>query len=390
MFAPFRRKSIPWVLGLVLLAVSIVAANQFVLQAQTPPGSTATPAPRVNAIPPSSGITVKGVVDTPEGIHRVDAPAVASASLTVKAVLVKDGDAVQIGTPLIQFDDTFFREKVNQAAAGVEEAKWQATIAQAQRDNHPKLIDAKKNALDATRTELKFAEDGYKIAREVFENFLKTEKYIENGVARPLNDFEKDKRRRENLELLKQEGLIELLKKKVQNEADELERLKTLPADAELGRAQANVALREAQKKEAEQMRDSCLVRASVEGIIEQVNANAGMTFGPATRSPAMLIIPSGPRVVRAEVEAEFAFKIANTKGQPVTIYDDHNFDITYPGVVERISPAFLPRRGSQDTFTVGPANRVLEVLIRVTDAAPKGKPPLLPGLPVRVGFTTK
>jgi|GEM_PF-3282007 len=378
------RKALPWILGIATLAISLAVATQLLQSAETQPPGKAT---NTAALAPISGITVKGIVDTPEGILRIDAPAVPVPTLTVKEVLVREGAHVKLGTPLIQFDDLPFREKVKQAEASVEEAKWLAAIAKAQSDDHPKKLVQQERALRVARTELGIAEDGYKRASEIFDKYLSTEKIFKNEMDRELLPAEKDIRRRENLDLLKLEGNIKLLKEKVEKEELELVRLKSYSPQFELGRAQSNVALRESLKRDAENLVEACLLTAKTEGIVEQVSANVGMTFGPGTRAPALLIVPSGSRVVRAEVEAEFAFKIADQLGKDVIVYDDHNFDITYPGVVERISLALLPRRGLFDALSVGPSHKVLEVLVRVKDPTPAGKPPLLPGLPVRVGF---
>ena len=102
---------------------------------------------------------------------------------------------------------------------------------------------------------------------------------------------------------------------------------------------------------------------------------------------PSIIVIPSGPRLVRAEVVPEFAHKMAGAEGRKVIIYDNDNFNLKYEGTVERISEAFLTRRfGSQDMMALN-ANRVLECTIRITDPAPPGMAPLHVGQPVRVSF---
>jgi hypothetical protein len=110
------------------------------------------------------------------------------------------------------------------------------------------------------------------------------------------------------------------------------------------------------------------------------------MTYGPSSRSPVLILVPAGKRVVRAEVQAEFAYKMAGAEGKKVTVYDDTNFALTYPGTVRWVATAFLPKRSSDALLSVNPS-RVLEVLIDVADPAPAGKAPLRVGQPVRVAF---
>jgi hypothetical protein len=139
---------------------------------------------------------------------------------------------------------------------------------------------------------------------------------------------------------------------------------------------------------EAEAAVDAYLIKAK-DGppcTVEQITAAAGVTYGPGTRTPLLWLIPTGGRVVRAEVEAEFAAHVAGTVGKKVTIYDHNNFALTYEGVVERISTGFLPKRYAGESLTMN-ASRVLECVVRVADPAPAGKPPLRVGQPVRVAF---
>jgi len=70
------------------------------------------------------------------------------------------------------------------------------------------------------------------------------------------------------------------------------------------------------------------------------------------TRVAALWLIPAGPRVVRAEVEAEFARRVGpDIQGKTVTIYDHTDAGLTYTGTVRRPGTMFLPRRGNTDSF---------------------------------------
>jgi hypothetical protein len=100
-----------------------------------------------------------------------------------------------------------------------------------------------------------------------------------------------------------------------------------------------------------------------------------------------MILIPAGPRVVRAEVEAEFAHRVGQDKlGKTVTIYDHTDPNVVYKGVVKRIGTTFLPKRNYEGGL-VPNETKVLEALIEVTDPNPRGMPPLRVGQKVRVNF---
>ena len=106
-----------------------------------------------------------------------------------------------------------------------------------------------------------------------------------------------------------------------------------------------------------------------------------------ATRTPALWLVPAGPRVVRAEVEAEFAHRIGPDRiGREVTITDHTDTNLAYKGVVRRISNTFLLKRANAENFLNGDT-RVIEVVVEVKGSVSKDNPPLRVGQRVRVNL---
>lgn len=375
-----RWKTLPWVLGVALLAVSLVAAR---LNTDSPThGAGVQPAPTTTA--PVGGMTTLGLVDTPTGVLSLTPPGVVGMpALTVKKVHVKEGATVNAGDLLVEFDDSAFADKVKQAENALLAAQWTADKAVKQRDDHKLLIEKQDLAVKKAEAELRLATDTRDRISEALE---KTFTLKLPGQDRLPNEEEKAQRRRENLDLLKAEGAIELFTIARDNAKLDRKRLDNLPAEAEMQEANAQVAVRQAQVAEAKAVIDSFKLKAQVAGTVEQIAVAEGMTAGPATRTPLLYLIPNGPRVVRAEVEAEFAHKIDAFLGKTVTIRAGHNFNDTYTGVARRVNGAFLPKRFGGDALAM-PAARALECTIDITDPAPAGKPPLRPGQPVRVEF---
>jgi hypothetical protein len=199
-----------------------------------------------------------------------------------------------------------------------------------------------------------------------------------------LTESEKAQRRRENTELNIGRAKVNSLKSLADDEGKKLNVLRLTPIAVEMAAAAAQVAGLSAKVDEAKQAISMCLLKAgNVGGIVEQITAAPAVTFGPASRGPVLILVPTGPRVVRAEAEAEFAFKIADKIGKQVTICDSNNFALTYTGTIRRISTAYLPRRSATE-FQLNPP-KTLELLIDVTDPAPPNKPSLKVGQPVRV-----
>ena len=376
-----RRKGLPWIVALCLLALSLVAANRLLHTQEggggAPPKKDAKSAPA--AMPSVHGLTVLGTVDAPVGIARVDAPAFPAASgATVTAVLVHEGQEVKVGDLLLQFDDSAFAPKLAQAEAALQGAQWDADKARIQKESLQQAIDLQKLAIRKAERDLHYAEEGYARGREMFEALLAADKMR--------TEEEKDRQRRHNLELLKAEQQAEDAKFAVDRAKKELAVLQAKPVEADVQLAAAKIKGAQGAIAEAKSLIDMAKVKARTPGIVERLSAQAGMTFGPATRAPALYLVPTGARIVRAEIEAEFAHKINDRLGKSVTICDSHNFTHTYEGRVTRIGTSYLPKRGSADSFAVNPT-QVLECEIEVLDPTPAGKPPLRVGQPVRVVF---
>ena len=379
-----RWKAMPWVLGVCLLAFSFVAANRL-LHTQEGNNGAGPDVPKKDAKaapsgpPNAQGLTVLGTVDAPQGVGRVDAPSFPAISgATVIAGYVVPGQEVKVGDPLLKFDDSLFLAKLDQAEAALNAAKWDAEKAKVQKDMLPKAIDLQKLAVKKAESDLYFAKEAYDRAREAFDAILATDQMR--------SDVEKDRARRNNLELLKGEQLTASAKLVVEKEQNELALLQSKPVDADVQLAAAKIAGATAAVAEAKAVIELATVKARSAGVVERVIAHPGRTFGPATREPALYIVPGGVRIVRAEVEAEFAHKVHDKVGRTVTICDSHNFNQTYEGRVTRIATSYFPNRGSGDVLAVNPS-QVLECEIEVLDPTPAGKPPLRMGQKVRVAF---
>lgn len=374
-----RWKTLPWVLGVALLAVSLVAARLNTEPTSHGGGPAAQP-----TTAPVGGMTVIGTVGTLPDVLALNAPGVLGMpAVTVKKVHVKEGATVAVGDVLVEFDDAAFAPKIAQAEHLLTVAQWQADEATKKRDDHKLLVEKADLAVKKAETELRLATEARDRISEALE---KTFTLKLPGMDRPPNEEEKVQRRRENLDLLKAEGAIELARIAVDNAKIDRKRLDNDPVEAEVQQANAQVAIRQAQVGEAKAVVESFKLKAQMAGTVEQITVAEGMTLGPATRTPVMYLIPNGPRVVRAEVEAEFAHKIDAFVGKPVTIRAGDKFNDTYAGVARRASGAFLPKRFGGDSLVNSPP-RSLECTIDVTDPAPPGKPPLRPGQPVRVEF---
>ncbi len=386
MSAANRWRAVPWVFGVCLAAASLVGANRL-LHPTDPvsPGGGDGGKPVKPSAPLGGGIVVLGTVDSsPPPVH-IGPPAVAALT-RVKKVLVREGQEVKPGEPLVQFDDDIYRAKLDQAKAELAAAGLDVRQAEIAKQNHEVQLKRLVAAFEIASAQLKLAEDNLKVYRDNQEEVLAKLKDFSTG--QPISEQEKEKRRNEDPELRKLRGMVNEARGKANDVQFQLEALKLEPVGLKLQQAQAKVDRLKATVQEAEAAVNDCLVKAprDVGGVVEQLRAAEGVTYGPSTREPVLILVPAGKRIVRAEVQAEFAYKVAGWEGKKVTVYDDTNFALTYEGTVRRVATSFLPKRGADVALTVSPT-KILEVVIDVADPAPAGKPPLRVGQPVRVAF---
>ena len=381
-------RSFPWLIGLAVAVASLLGANRLLhpTDAKSPAGGDDGPAkhaPTAGSPALPGGTVVLGTVHSDPPPVQVGPPNVA-ALVTVEKVHVADGQDVKVGDPLVQFDDKAARAKLAQAQAELSAAHDDRERAEVQRKVQALNVERQKAAIKAAEADHQTASDILNVGRRQFEDVLAVEKNFSTG--QPLTEAEKQRKRDDNLELRKGMASVATLAARVEDEKRKLAVLELNPVEVDYRLAQRKVERLQATVDEAQAAVDGLLVKAKIAGVVEQVAAAPGVTFGPSARAPLLWLVPAGPRVVRAEVEAEFAYKISDKLGKPVVVYDHNNFALTYPGTVKRIGTTYLSKRSATDALTVNPS-KVLECLIEVTDPAPAGKPPLRVGQPVRVSF---
>ncbi len=361
------------VVGLLLLVGSIVGARN--LTGSGGPEAKAKggdPAPRA-----TGGPIVLGLVDTDPPPVPYGLPPILQSGTVVK-VFVKDGDEVKAGQELYAFDDTIPKAKLESAKAAVEYARTKVGEA-------AQLVEQHKAAL-------KLADVGISAAKRKVEIAYRTLYFVDKELEKSYKALGHAKEMWPELKL----SSLDLVKATAdhnvaqsEQEVAEAKKKQLEATDPDVKKKEADAAVKQAEavQKEAEAAVKLCVVWAKMPGVVEQVSIGAGSTMGVSTRAPALWLIPTGARVVRAEVEAEFAHRVSPAlEGKTVTIYDHTDAKLTYSGIVKRVPPTFMLKRASTDSF-LGGDTRVIEVLVEVPDHAPANKPPLRVGQRVRVNL---
>jgi multidrug resistance efflux pump len=344
-------------------------------------GSGPADAPKTAAPPAggkaAGGPVVLGTVDSDPPPVSYGLPPVLPSG-TVAEVFVRDGQEVKAGEKLYAFDTTVPTRKLEKAAANVAFFKAKVDEATEGVKRHAGEITVMKQALKAANDKRDRSAAYHEL---VLANLRENRR--QNNPNQTDAEFQALLNRNTDLYNANLQYTVAL------NEAATLQAklgvLEAADPQVVVREAKAAVEVAEAERREAQSVIDLCTVVARRAGTVEQVKVSEGSTLGVSSRDPALWLIPAGPRVVRAEVEADFAHRVGDDiKGREVTIADHTDPKLTYRGKVLRPGNTFLPKRGEA---LVPSDTRVLEVLVEVLDPAPAGRPPLRIGQRVRVNL---
>jgi multidrug resistance efflux pump len=280
----------------------------------------------------------------------------------VVKVLVKAGDEVKKGQPLLELDVELLRLKVDEAEKAIVVAKTEKEKAEAMVKAFEPQLNAAKKEWEAKQQELIGKEFALKETRRLF-NLMGTKTKAE------LDEAEAAFKAAElNLEAarVKWQGLSDV--------GAPHYLVKT--AEATIGRLENT-------KQQAEVVLRQYSCTAPEDGRILRSNVTEGLTFGPQTRNPAFWFLKKGPLIVRAEISQEFANRVKH--GAAAKIEDEADRSQTWKGKVIKVGDDFLPKRNTGATVELLAVSdeRVLECLISIDVA--KGETPPKYGQKVRV-----
>lgn len=323
------------------------------------------------------GPVVLGTVDSdPPPIDYRLPPVLQSG--TVAAVFVKNGAEVEAGAKLYAFDTRIQREQLAEARAAVKVAETRVDEAKEVAKQHASKIETTEQAVEIADRKVKMEAQRHSVVKAQKEEGYRLNSTppaqwpdklaIDPDVLKAAIDWNT--------------AVSELGLRRV-----ELAALKAADPNVAVRLAEAGVEVARAKRDTAQAAIDLCMVTAKVAGTVERVTVSPGSTVGVGTRDPALWLIPGGPRIVRAEVEADFAHRVGpDLRDKEVTVYDNSDPKLTYKGMVRRIGGTFLPKRtGGDNMFNTD--TRALEVEVEVPAAPPAGQPPLRVGQRVRVSL---
>jgi multidrug resistance efflux pump len=302
--------------------------------------------------PAEPALVCFGYVDGPAGVTAL-APLVAGR---VTRVEVQENEAVKAGSVLIRLDDRLAQFRFRQVEASLTAAREQ--LAQARklpRQQQIKLAQ-QRAAIEAVKYRIQAAQAV--LARKRRQAETEVGSRAEADVA---------------------EILLHELESLFQVETGKLSELELNDPDAGVRQAQAEVDAKEAQLNEARTAVEEYALKAPADGTVLRVLVGPGDVVGAQPKQPAVIFCPGGRRIVRAEVEQEFARSLAI--GQAASIRDDSNGEGSWAGYVVRISDWYTQRRSVMPEPLQYNDARTLECIIELN----AGQPPLRIGQRVRV-----
>jgi len=293
-----------------------------------------------------------GYVDGEHGVAALDSLRPAR----VEAVLVKENDTVAAGTVLVRLENRLARGRLEEARAALDIARLAVEQVQRRPEEHRLRLAQQNATLKAAQKRLAAARQRSNYRRKLFETNLEAPEPSAEAAAH-----------------------VAELEALCQAELDRLNELKLVDPSLERKRTEVEVRVQEARVQQAEAELHELTLTAPQAGRILRILVRPGDLVGGPTHKPVVYFCPDGPRLVRVEVEQEFAGLLR--PGQDAEIRDDAANEATWHGRVRRVADWFGPQRVVLDEPRPEREIRTVECVIEVQT----GDAPLRIGQRVRV-----
>jgi len=338
-------------LGVVVLMASGIVVGLTInplSQSQTPPPSGA------NAQRIDQHAVAVAYVDVQGGVRSLSP----TMSGRVRALPVPEGKEVPEGTVLLQLDDDQPRNELAQAQLALDASQEKLLEALKLEDRRTRQIEGQEAVIQAALAKEEAAQEQSKRAERLFQEKLK------GGEE----------------ELKTARALVKEAAASVKGERIKLDQVRSMSAVGAIRMAEDDVVSKQRLIEKAQLAIDECQVKAPCRGMILRQIINVGELLGPMSKGPALQFCPSGDRIIRAEVEQEYASRVR--KGQKAVVQDESTGAGKWTGTVIGISPWYTQRRDIRIEPMQFNDVRTLEVIIRLDD---EGTSPLRINQRVRV-----
>jgi multidrug resistance efflux pump len=334
--------------GLVLLGIGVGAGSVFT----SLPGSEAPPGEGATAPAATEAVVCFGHGDVEHGIRAL-APLQPGRVVDVP---VHESQRVEKGDVLVRLNDRDARLRVSEAQVALEFAEKQLSEARPLPQQHKAKIQQQQAAVDA-------AAHRVTAARRLLDR--KRGLYKANQLSA------------EDVAIA--EESVKEAEAMGRAEAERLTELKLHDPQISVQKAEAQVRLARVRLQQAERVLEECTLMAPTAGTVQRILVGAGDLVGTDPRHPAVHFCPNEPRLVRAQVEQEFARRV--WEGQRARIRDQSDPSLVWTGKVSRVADGYTQRRPLLDDPSQPSDVRTVECLVTLDP----GQPTLRIGQRVRV-----
>jgi multidrug resistance efflux pump len=348
-FAMSHPRRVVWLLGLGLLVGTAAGAGWILNHSSAEGGAPDRSADRAG----ETGVVCLGFVDVEPGVTSL----LPLRPGTVREVANEGTHVDKPGAVLLQLDDRLAQADLKQAEAALRESKVQEKLAVIAAKQYDEKLKQAKDAVAAGEQEIERAKQESARAAELIKV---------HGVS----DAQK---KIADIMVKKAEALLEVARAK-QREA------KLFEPQLEVDRAAAAVAEKTALVEKARLSLEDYQVRAPSAGTVLRALASVGEVVSPGPHGPALEFLPDKKRIIRVEVQQEFAAKVK--AGQEAVVEDDSTSSKRWQGKVTRVSDWYTRRRHVIHEPFQSNDVRTVECIVEVTEPV---SPPLRIGQRMRV-----
>lgn len=337
-----------WLIGFLVL-ISSGAGAGWVLRA-----GDKSPAPHAaDETQPERGVVCFGHVDVEGGVSSL----YPLQPGRVVEVIAREAMAYKKGDLLLRLDDVLATQRFREAEADLQAAQAQRDQASKLPEQHEAQLAQQREAIEAITR---------KVAAGRHELQRKRELHAGNHLHAEL--------------LHAAEELVKEGEAGIRAEKAKLRLLELQDPTVGIRRAEADVAAKQARLEQARKGIEECHIVAPADGHVFRVLVGVGEVLGPQPVKPALSFCPDGPRIIRAEVEQEFAHRVR--VGHAAMIRDDTTTsDQAWQGKVVRVSDWYTHRRSILQEPLQFNDVRTLECILELDP----NQPPLRVGQRVRV-----
>jgi multidrug resistance efflux pump len=258
---------------------------------------------------------------------------------------VPEGKEVPAGTVLLRLDDTLVKIKVAQAEVALDCARKRLDQAKQLRKQYKAQIKAQEEAVEAAKSEKSSAEEILKKTRRQ----------------------KKDKLGASDEDIQVARAAVVKAAAGIRAAQAKLKAIEAMEPETTVEMAELDIKVKEQQVEEAKYALKEHTVVAPCKGKVLRCLTRVGEVLATNPKQPAIEFCPSSERVVRAEVEQEFANQVS--VGQKARITDDAKTSTSeWTGTVKRVSDWFTQRRATLFEPMQFNDVRTLEVILRLDD----------------------